>query len=79
MPEHGGVEKSEVLKVTQLSNGARGQYAQMLKQGTRGSPEEEGCGLGTHILLKIVPLYFFWLCLESFFLHLHFCEKHHFL
>lgn len=39
VPEHGGVEKSEVWKVTQLSNGAKGQYAQMLKQGTKGSPE----------------------------------------
>lgn len=39
VPEHGGVEKSEVWKVTQLSNGVKGQYAQMLKHGTKGSPE----------------------------------------
>lgn len=52
---------------------------QEVKTGNERRPEVERFGLGTHILLSTVPLYFFWLCPEYFFLHPHLCEDHHFL
>lgn len=47
---------------------------QEVKTGNERRPEVERFGLGTHILLSTVPLYFFWLCPEYFFLHPHLCE-----
>lgn len=73
MPKHGGV-----WKVTQLS------FVEGSMHGCRDREQKVARGrkvmaLGTHILLDIVPLYFFWVCLGYFFLHLYLCEEHPFL